>query len=44
MKFAIGQAFVLLRIFSKLIFYAAEAALYKEHQIEIITAKPEMLE
>ena len=39
-----GQIFVLLRIFSKLIFYAAEAALYKENQIEIINVNPEMLE
>ena len=39
-----GQIFVLLRIFSKLIFYAGEAALYKENQIEVIKVKPEMLE
>ncbi|HUI31415.1 MAG TPA: hypothetical protein VLX91_14485 [Candidatus Acidoferrales bacterium] len=39
-----SQIFVLLRIFSKLIFYAAEAILYKENQIEVIKVKPEMLE
>lgn len=41
---AIGQIFILLRIFSKLIFYAGEAILYKENQIEVIRVKPEMLE
>lgn len=43
-ELTIGQIFVLLRIFSKLIFYAGEAALYKESQIEVIEVKPEMLE
>jgi hypothetical protein len=38
------QIFVLLRIFSRLIFYGSEAALYKENQIEVIKVKPEMLE
>ncbi len=41
---AAGQIIVLLRIFSKLIFYAGEAVLYKENQIEVIKVKPEMLE
>lgn len=41
---AVGQIFILLRIFSKLIFYAGEAILYKENQIEVIQVKPEMLE
>ncbi len=41
---AAGQIFILLRIFSKLIFYASEAVLYKEDQIEVIKVKPEMLE
>lgn len=44
LEIAVGQIFVLLRIFSKLIFYAGEAALYKENQIEVIKVKPEMLE
>lgn len=39
-----AQIFVLLRIFSKVVFYAGEAALYKENQIEVIKVKPEMLE
>ncbi len=39
-----AQIFILLRIFSKLIFYAGEAILYKENQIEVIQVKPEMLE
>lgn len=41
---AAGQIFILLRIFSKLIFYAGEAVFYKENQIEVIQVKPEMLE
>lgn len=44
LEIAVGQIFVLLRIFSKLIFYAGEATLYKENQIEVIKVKPEMLE
>ena len=40
----VSQIFILLRIFSKLNFYAMEAALYKENQIEVIKVKPEMLE
>lgn len=44
LEIAVGQIFILLRIFSKLIFYAGEAALYKENQIEVIQVKPEMLE
>ena len=44
LEIAVGQIFVLFRIFSKLIFYAGEAALYKENQIEVIKVKPEMLE
>ncbi|MFZ1081920.1 MAG: hypothetical protein WAO19_08340 [Candidatus Kryptoniota bacterium] len=40
----VAQIFILLRIFSKLIFYAGEATLYKENQIEVIKVKPEMLE
>ncbi len=44
LEIVVGQIFVLLRIFSKLIFYAGEAALYKENQIEVIKVKPEMLE
>lgn len=43
-EITVGQIFVLLRIFSKLIFYAGEAVLYKESQIEVIKVKPEMLE
>jgi hypothetical protein len=43
-ELAAGQIFILLRIFSKLIFYAGEAVLYKESQIEVIKVKPEMLE
>ena len=35
---------ILLRIFSRVIFYAGEAALYKENQIEVIKVKLEMLE
>ncbi len=41
---AAAQIFVLLRIFAKLIFYAGEAILYRENQIEVIQVKPEMLE
>jgi hypothetical protein len=41
---AVAQIFILFRIFSKLIFYAGEAALYKENQIEVINVKREMLE
>ena len=43
-EIGIGQIFILLRIFSKLIFYASEAVLYKEDQIEVIKVKAEMLE
>lgn len=43
-QIASAQIFILLRIFSKLIFYAGEAILYKENQIEVIQVKPEMLE
>ena len=44
LEIIVAQIFVLLRIFSRLIFYAGEAVLYKENQIEIIEVKPEMLE
>jgi len=40
----VAQIFILLRIFSKVIFYAGEAVLYKENQIEVIKVKLEMLE
>ncbi len=43
-EIAAAQVFIVLRIFSKLIFYAGEAILYKENQIEVINVKPEMLE
>jgi hypothetical protein len=38
------QIFILLRIFSKLVFYASETIFYKENQIEVIQVRPEMLE
>ena len=44
LEIIIAQIFVLLRIFSRLIFYAGEAVLYKENQIEVIKVRPEMLE
>ncbi len=44
LEIVVGQIFILLRIYSKLIFYAGEAALYKENQIEVINVKMEMLE
>ncbi len=44
LEIAVAQIFILLRIFSKLIFYAGEAAFYKENQIEVISVKLEMLE
>ncbi len=44
LQIAAGQIFILLRIYSKLIFYAGEAALYRENQIEVINVKREMLE
>ena len=44
LEITVNQIFILLRIFSKLIFYAGEATLYKENQIEVIKVKPEMLE
>jgi hypothetical protein len=43
-EIVVAQIFILLRILSKLIFYAGEAALYKENQIEVIKVKLEMLE
>jgi len=43
-EIAASQIFILFRIFAKLIFYSAEACLYKENQIEVIKVKPEMLE
>ncbi len=43
-EIVVSQLVILLRIFSKLIFYAGEAVLYKENQIEVIRVKPEMLE
>ncbi len=44
LEIVVGQIFVLLRIVSKLIFYAGEGVLYKENQVEVIKVKPEMLE
>ncbi|MCL5267595.1 MAG: hypothetical protein M1469_05775 [Bacteroidetes bacterium] len=43
-EIGVGQIFILLRIISKLIFYASEAVLYEEDQIEVIKVKAEMLE
>ncbi|MCL4511891.1 MAG: hypothetical protein M1470_12590 [Bacteroidetes bacterium] len=43
-EIVVSQFIILFRIFSKLIFYAGEATLYKENQIEVIRVKPEMLE
>jgi hypothetical protein len=44
LEIVVGQIVILLRVFSKLVFYAGEAVLYKENQIEVIKVKPEMLE
>ncbi len=35
-ELTVGQIFVLLRIFSKVIFYSGEAALYKDINIKVI--------